>query len=73
MVFALVTSVSSLAMPAIHGASPIQDVQELTPTPVEAPVSEAGSTDGIVWMGFVITAIVLIPLLATRAVWQKQA
>jgi hypothetical protein len=70
--FTLVTSISSLAMP--DGPQPgfAVDPQGLTPTPGEAPASETGSTVGIMWMGIVITVIVLLPLLMHRSMWQKQ-
>jgi amino acid transporter len=70
--FALVTSISSLALPARPPADTIGDLPDTTPTPAEAPLSTAGSTDGIVWMGVVIAVIVVLPLLATRALWHTQ-
>ena len=45
---------------------------QTTPTPsVEKDQSEVGSTDGIVIMGGVIAAIVLIPLLLQRKAWTQ--
>ncbi|MFH1183409.1 MAG: hypothetical protein V1755_00005 [Chloroflexota bacterium] len=70
--FALVTSISSLALPASLDASTIGELQDVTPTPSEESLSTAGSTDGIVWMGVVIAVIVVLPLLATRALWHRQ-
>ena len=45
--------------------------QAAAPTPTAQAVSHAGSTDGIVWLGFVIVAIVLLPILLRRSVWTK--
>jgi hypothetical protein len=45
--------------------------QAATPTPTAQAVSHAGSTDGIVWLGFVIVAIVLLPILLRRGIWTK--
>lgn len=38
-------------------------VQQATPTPGSDDASEIGSTDGILFMGFVIVLIVTLPLL----------
>ena len=70
--FALVMSISSLAMPAGSDANTIENFQDLTPMPTETALSQAGSTDGIMWMGAAIAAIVLLPLVANRVMWQKQ-
>ena len=71
ILFALVTSISSLAMPP--GAEPLAlgNAQVLTPTPALDADSVAGSTDGIWWMAVAIVAIIVIPLLANPAVWKK--
>jgi len=45
--------------------------QAATPTPIGQAVSHPGSTDGIVWLGFVIVAIVLLPILLRRIFWTK--
>jgi hypothetical protein len=51
-------------------ASPAAAVaQAATPTAMEEPQSVAGSTDGIVWMGAVIVAIILLPIVFQRATW----
>jgi hypothetical protein len=44
-------------------------LQETTPTPTQTPASEAGSTDGIMWMGVAIIVIILLPILTRRATW----
>lgn len=41
-----------------------------TPEPVDR--SEVGSTDGIAVMGFVIVAIVIVPILLRRKAWMPQ-
>ncbi len=45
--------------------------QAATPTPAAQAVSHAGSTNGIVWLGLVIVAIVLLPILLRRSLWTK--
>jgi hypothetical protein len=42
---------------------------QTTPTPVQVDRSEVGSTDGIVVMGFVLVAIVILPILIRRRAW----
>ena len=44
-------------------------LQQTTPTPIPVDVSEVGSTDGIVIAGFVIVAIVIVPILIRRKAW----
>ena len=44
---------------------------QTTPPPQEVDRSEVGSTDGIVIMGFVIVAIVVIPILLRRKAWMN--
>jgi hypothetical protein len=46
-------------------------LQQTTPTPVPVDVSEVGSTDGIVIAGFVIVAIVIVPILIRRKAWMN--
>jgi hypothetical protein len=71
MVIALVTSVSSFATRAHAEPAIVHDPQEITPTPEEPDRSVPGSTDGIVWMGVAIAAIVLLPLLTHRTLWRN--
>jgi len=40
-----------------------------TTTPEPVDVSEVGSTDGIVIMGFLIALIVIVPILLRRKAW----
>ena len=46
-------------------------LQTTSTPPVEKDKSEVGSTDGIIIMGGVIAAIVLIPLLLQRKAWTR--
>jgi hypothetical protein len=68
---ALVTAVSSLAMPANSEPGIVHNPQDVTPTPEEPDLSVPGSTDGIMWMGVAIAAIVLLPLLTHRRLWRN--
>ncbi len=45
--------------------------QPTTPTPETVDLSRVGSTDGIVVMGFVIVAIVTLPILIRRKAWKE--
>ena len=45
--------------------------QIASPTPSEQAVSRVGSTDGIMVMGVLITAITLLPMLFTKSTWKK--
>jgi hypothetical protein len=69
----LVTSISSVAGSTPPNPPRSLAQQQLTPTPSESDGSVAGSTDGIVWMGILIALIVLAPMLASRALWTRQA
>ena len=42
-----------------------------TKTPQPKDISEIGSTDGIVVMGFVIALIIIIPILVRRKSWME--
>ena len=44
---------------------------QVTATPQPEGISEVGSTDGIVAMGFVIVGIVLIPILLRSRSWMQ--
>lgn len=44
---------------------------QTTPTPAQVDRSEVGSTDGIVVMGFLIVAIVTLPILIRRKAWSQ--
>jgi hypothetical protein len=58
---------------ALHSATyqPASAVRAATPTAVPTDVSTVGSTDGIMWMGIVIAAIVIVPLLIRRSTWRR--
>jgi ABC-type Fe3+-siderophore transport system permease subunit len=71
--FALLTTISTLALPDGRHPEISANLQEITPTPTETTLSQAGSTDGIMWMGVIITTIVILPLVANRVLWQKQS
>lgn len=53
---------------ALNANPPLQDA---TPVVEEIDLSQPGSTDGILWMGMVIAAIVLIPILIRRVTWKS--
>ena len=44
---------------------------QTTPTPEQVDRSEIGSTDGIVVMGFVLVAIVILPILLRKKAWSQ--
>lgn len=44
---------------------------QITPTPTQVDQSQVGSTDGIVVMGFLLVAIVLLPILIRRKAWSQ--
>lgn len=70
-VLALVTSFSSHAQRTSPGPELVHNLQEITPTPDDTDRSVPGSTDGIIWMGVAIAAIILLPLLTHRALWRN--
>ena len=45
--------------------------QIATPSPTPEPVSQPGSTDGIVILSMAIVVIILVPLLLQRSMWKK--
>jgi len=56
------------AMDGSFGAAAFFVIQP-TSTPQQKDLSEIGSTDGIVVMGFVIALIVVVPILLRRKSW----
>lgn len=44
---------------------------QTTPTPHPKDLSQVGSTDGIVAMGFFIALIIIIPILLQRKSWMQ--
>jgi hypothetical protein len=69
VVLVLSTAAVNPVMGEIPKANAVPPRQGATPTPTEAPASQAGSTDGIMLMGSVIVAIVLLPILTRKALW----
>ena len=55
---------------AFGGASAFFMQSTLTPSPQD--LSEIGSTDGIVFMGFLIALIIVIPILIQRKSWMEK-
>jgi len=63
----------SMKPPALNNASRTASFAQTTPTLlVEEDRSEVGSTDGIIFMGIVIVAIVLIPIIIQRKAWLQR-
>jgi hypothetical protein len=60
------SSFGFLDSPRPSGGVPLQ---VLTPTAAPEPVSQAGSTDGIWWMGLAIVVICLLPVITRRIFW----
>jgi hypothetical protein len=44
---------------------------QTTPTPQTKDISQIGSTDGIIVMGFFIALIIVIPILLQRKSWMQ--
>jgi hypothetical protein len=61
------------APPAMQGAFGAAAFLILQPTSTPKPndLSEIGSTDGIVIMGFLIALIIIIPILLRRNSWRE--
>ncbi len=68
-VVVLSSMAASPATQSVSGPIAVAPLQDATPTPTEAPASQAGSTDGIMWMSLVIMAIVLLPILTRKSLW----
>jgi hypothetical protein len=65
LVFAFsIANFRSVASAHNSGAASLS--QHITPTPTAKDASEIGSTDGILIMGFVITLIIIAPILFRR-------
>jgi hypothetical protein len=60
--------------PALEGAfgAPALLILQPTSTPKPKDLSEIGSTDGIVLMGFMIALIIIIPILLRRRSWMER-
>jgi hypothetical protein len=57
--------------PALEGTFGAVFLLQPTSTPPPKDLSEIGSTDGIVIMGFVIALIVVVPILWRRKAWME--
>jgi hypothetical protein len=57
--------------PALEGTFGAAFLLQPTSTPPPKDLSEIGSTDGIVVMGFVIALIVVVPILWRRKAWME--
>ena len=64
LVIALVIAVFNQPVAAAQAAASASI--QITPTFIPQGVSEIGSTDGILLMGFIIVLIVIVPLLVYR-------
>ncbi len=60
---------SAALMP--FGRQPAAANQPATPTPAPEPVSQPGSTDGIMIMGLAIVLIIVLPILLQRGLWMR--
>jgi len=67
---AALTYSSPPAMEGAFGAAAFLVLQP-TATPKPKDLSEIGSTDGIVIMGFLIALIIVIPILLRRKSWME--
>jgi uncharacterized RDD family membrane protein YckC len=62
-VLVLLNSCSGLAVGGPTPLATVSHVHALTPTAEPQEGSTAGSTDGIMWMGVAIVAIILVPVV----------
>lgn len=59
------------AMDSTFSATAFFSIQP-TSTPQQKDLSEIGSTDGIVIMGFLIALIIIVPILLRRKSWMEK-
>ena len=60
------------APPAVEADFPAASFfLQTTPTPKPEDLSVIGSTDGIIIMGFVISIIIIVPILLRRKSWME--
>jgi len=69
LLLAVTLAASTVGLRDKSGSIAIPPRQDVTPTAVEEPVSQAGTTDGIWWLGLGIVAIVLLPVITRRIFW----
>ncbi len=65
------SSISGSALGQTPDVGPASRLAAPTPTPVSTGTSIPGSTDGIMWMGVVITLIILLPIVFSKSTWTK--
>ena len=53
-------------------AATVHQVPTASPTPTPAAVSQPGSTDQIVLMGFVLVIIILLPVIFRKSTWTNK-
>jgi len=68
---AVTFSASSPALEGNAGAAGLFLQPTTTPFPKVKDVSEIGSTDGIIVLGFIIVLIIIIPILLQRKSWME--
>jgi FtsH-binding integral membrane protein len=68
---AALTFSSPPAMEGTFGGAAAFFIMQPTSTPQTKDLSEIGSTDGIVFMGILITLIVIVPILLQRKSWME--
>ena len=70
---ALVIAVSTTGFAPVSSAGPETAAlfQEATPIPAETGISQPGSTTSIEWMGILIVAIILLPIVFSKNTWKK--
>lgn len=73
LVLALLSAALSFSAPPSTTTNPglSDSFLQATITPQAGDVSEVGSTDGIMVMGFVIGLIIIIPILMRRKSWRE--
>ncbi len=69
----IVLAIAAAIFPLLNDPQPAVSALQHAPTPTATihAVSQAGSTDGITILGFLIVAIVIIPILLRKQVWTK--
>jgi hypothetical protein len=68
---AAITYSAPPAMQGNSGAAAFFAQPTTTPVPKVKDVSEIGSTDGIIVMGFIIVIIIILPILLQRKSWME--
>ncbi len=63
LVFVLITAAFNPPAVSVQNLGAAALRLQITPVPFEEGISEIGSTDGILIMGFVIMLIILVPII----------